>query len=135
MFFFCFFFICLSVSKWQEEKKAHIVAVGYGRKKKIKRKILEEIGEDNVLIIKRKRGSGYGSYASQIKDMVCGKSVYSEFSHHNICISVSYSLKNTHDSACIGEHSARIPMTHIPLLSNRFGFSKLASYYSCAEAA
>ena len=69
--------------------KAHIVAVGYGRNKKIKRKILEEIGGDNVLIMKRKRGSGYGSYASQVKDMVCGKSVYFEFPHHNISVCCS----------------------------------------------
>ncbi|XP_068698443.1 uncharacterized protein [Montipora foliosa] len=62
-----------TIPSLREEKKVHIVAVGYGRDKIIRPEILEEIGGDNVLIMKR-RGtgdSGYKSYVPQVKEMVC----------------------------------------------------------------
>ena len=66
---FFFFVYCL-----QDEKKVHIVAMGYGRKSRpVNTQVLQEIGGDNVLVMQRDRFSGYTSYAKQIKDMVCGK--------------------------------------------------------------
>ena len=50
-----------------------MVAVGYGPINEINKTVLEEIGGDNILIMNSSRDSGYASYASQVKDMVCGK--------------------------------------------------------------
>jgi len=58
----------------QEEKKAHIVAVGYGVD--VKRKVLEEIGGDNVLVMYLNPVSGYASYAKRIGEMVCSKLIF-----------------------------------------------------------
>lgn len=51
-----------------------MVAVGYGVNNKINRTVLEEIGGDNVLVMDSELG--YGSYVSQVKEMVCGKFSY-----------------------------------------------------------
>lgn len=51
-----------------------MVAVGYGVNIKINRTVLEEIGGDNVLVMDSELG--YGSYVSQVKEMVCGKFRY-----------------------------------------------------------
>lgn len=51
-----------------------MVAVGYGVNTKINRTVLEEIGGDNVLVMDSELG--YGSYVSQVKEMVCGKFRY-----------------------------------------------------------
>ena len=76
-YFISFYFIVVFfffVYYLQDEKKVHIVAVGYGsRARPINRQVLEEIGGDNVLVMQRDSSSGYASYAKQIKDMVCGK--------------------------------------------------------------
>ena len=52
--------------------------MGYGRDKSIRPEILEEIGGDNVLIMKRSGtgDSGYKSYVPQVKEMVCSKSYF-----------------------------------------------------------
>ena len=50
------------------------MAVGYGVNIKINRTVLEEIGGDNVLVMDSELG--YGSYVSQVKEMVCGKFTY-----------------------------------------------------------
>ena len=71
----------------QEEKKVHIVAVGYGVQKKINKTVLEEIGGENVLVMYRDPNSGYSSYASQIRDMVCGKlNLFSSLSVIHKCL-------------------------------------------------
>ena len=51
-----------------------MVAVGYGVNTKINKTVLEEIGGDNVLVMDSELG--YGSYVSQVKEMVCGKFRY-----------------------------------------------------------
>ena len=61
-----------------------MVAVGYGVNIKINRTVLEEIGGDNVLVMDSELG--YGSYVSQVKEMVCGKFRYIFFKDSKLII-------------------------------------------------
>lgn len=61
-----------------------MVAVGYGVNIKINRTVLEEIGGDNVLVMDSELG--YGSYVSQVKEMVCGEFRYIFFKDSKLII-------------------------------------------------
>lgn len=74
----------LTIPPLREEKKVHIVAVGYGVNIKINRTVLEEIGGDNVLVMDSELG--YRSYVSQVKEMVCTvDGGYTQWSIWSLC--------------------------------------------------